>query len=166
MSMIIDGTNGLTFNNATTQASAGNVLQVVQATYATATSTSSTSFVDGGLSGTITPKFSTSKILVEVIHNGVGKGSQNVNNCAFFRLVKNGSTLYYIDEDVGFTGTTISQNVGSSAFSYLDSAGGTSPIVYSTQFANYNNGNIVWLNNYSLNAARTNSTMTLWEIAG
>ena len=32
MTMIIDGTNGLTFNNATTQASAGCVLQVVNAT--------------------------------------------------------------------------------------------------------------------------------------
>ena len=62
MSMIIDGTNGLTFNNATVQASAGQVLQVVNATYGTAASTSSASFVDSGMSATITPKFATSKI--------------------------------------------------------------------------------------------------------
>ena len=66
MTMIIDGTNGLTFNNATTQASAGQVLQVVQNIYASYSSTSSTSYVDSGLSASITPKFSTSKILVMV----------------------------------------------------------------------------------------------------
>ena len=45
MSLILDGTNGLTFNNATTQASAGVVLQVVNATTTTQVSTTSTSFV-------------------------------------------------------------------------------------------------------------------------
>jgi hypothetical protein len=64
MSMIIDGTNGLTFNNATVQASAGQVLQVVQAEYNTQVVIASTSFTDTGLSATITPKFATSKILV------------------------------------------------------------------------------------------------------
>ena len=65
MSMIIDGTNGLTFNNATTQASAGQVLQVVNASYGTTYfSTTSTSFVSTSLALTITPKFATSKILI------------------------------------------------------------------------------------------------------
>ena len=42
---------------------AGSVIQVVQNSYSTAVSTTSTSFVTSGLTATITPKFSTSKIL-------------------------------------------------------------------------------------------------------
>ena len=42
----------------------GKVLQVVNATYSTDTSTTSTSYVDTGLTATITPLFSTSKVLV------------------------------------------------------------------------------------------------------
>jgi hypothetical protein len=66
MSMIIDGTNGLTFNNATTQASAGSILQVVNGTTLTTTSSSSTSYVQTNLTASITPKFSTSKIAIYV----------------------------------------------------------------------------------------------------
>ena len=63
MALVLDGTNGLTFNNSTTQASAGVVLQVVNGTYSTQTSTVSTSYVTSGLTASITPKFATSKIL-------------------------------------------------------------------------------------------------------
>jgi len=64
MSMVIDGTNGLTFNNATTQNSGGKVLQVVNATYSTSTTTTSTTFVSTSFTATITPLFATSKILI------------------------------------------------------------------------------------------------------
>jgi hypothetical protein len=65
--MIIDGTNGLTFNNATTQASAGKVIQIVTAQTTTTYSTSSTSWTAAtNFAVTITPKFSTSTILVIV----------------------------------------------------------------------------------------------------
>jgi hypothetical protein len=67
MSLILDGTGGITFNNSTTQASAGQVLQVVSAQETSSTSTTSGSYVDmGTLSATITPKFATSKILVSL----------------------------------------------------------------------------------------------------
>jgi hypothetical protein len=64
MTFIVDGTNGLTFPNSTVQASAGNVLQVVQGTVATSTYTTSTTPVATGLTASITPKFATSKIMV------------------------------------------------------------------------------------------------------
>ena len=44
----------------------GKVLQVVNATYSTYTSTSSSTFADTGLTATITPTSATSKILVNV----------------------------------------------------------------------------------------------------
>jgi hypothetical protein len=141
-----------------------SVLQVVNAVYGTYTTLASSTYTDTGLTASITPKFATSKIVVQVTIAGAGKGSQNLNNALFLRLLRDGSTIYYMDETLGYTGTTISQN-SSSAFSYLDSPSTTSSIVYNIQMANYNNGSIVWINNYSANAGRTNSTLTLWEIA-
>ena len=44
----------------------GGIIQIVQATLDTKTSTTSTSYTDTGLSVSITPKFSTSKILITV----------------------------------------------------------------------------------------------------
>jgi len=68
MSLILDGTAGLTFNNSTVQASAGVVLQVVQATNTSSISTTSTTLISTSFSASITPKFSTSKIYV--VFNG------------------------------------------------------------------------------------------------
>jgi hypothetical protein len=64
MTTIIDGSAGITFPNSTVQASAGSVIQTFQATSTLFTSTTSTTVVTTNLLGTITPKFSTSKILV------------------------------------------------------------------------------------------------------
>jgi hypothetical protein len=69
MSVIIDGTNGVTFPNSTIQASAGVILQVVQYTSITNNSTTGSAYVAAGLTGTITPTSSTSKILVIVNQN-------------------------------------------------------------------------------------------------
>ena len=62
MTMIIDGTNGLTFNNNTVQASAGQVLQVVSTIKTDTFSTTSNGWTSvTNLSAIITPKFATSK---------------------------------------------------------------------------------------------------------
>ena len=45
---------------------AGHVIQVVSATYQTQATTTGTSFVDTGLTASITPKFSSSKVFVTV----------------------------------------------------------------------------------------------------
>ena len=55
----------------------GSVIQVVQGTYSTETSYSTSTLTDSGLTATITPKFATSKILVMVHQNGIGKDSGN-----------------------------------------------------------------------------------------
>ena len=69
----------------------GSVLQVVNATYSTETATTSTSFIDTGLSGSITPLYSTSKILVIATINGVGKdGSTQIA----FKLLRGSTSLF------------------------------------------------------------------------
>jgi hypothetical protein len=99
MSLILDGTGGITFNNATTQASAGQVLQVVNATYSTQINTTGATFIDTGLTASITPKFSTSKVLCIV--NMVGVGKDTTNTWASFKLVRGSTTIITFEAQAG-----------------------------------------------------------------
>ena len=65
----------------------GSVLQVVNATYSTYTTTSSSTFADTGLTATITPTSATSKILVLLNVNGVAKETGNTG-CALRLFTK------------------------------------------------------------------------------
>ena len=135
MTTIIDGTSGITFPNSTVQASAGQVLQVVNATYATATSTSSTSYVDSGLTASITPKFSTSKILAIVDLSGVAKGSTDAGLSA--QLVRGSTGIAEFSK--GWELYTASSSnpsflgIGSVSVNYLDSPSTTSLTTYKIQ---------------------------------
>ena len=159
MSMIIDGTNGLTFNNATTQVSAGVVLQVVSSTYSTQTSTSSNTYSDTGLTATITPKFTTSKILVIVNHGECQKDvGANLIRIKMI-LLRSGTQLAQFAADGLFTNSS-SVNSGSIGFNYLDSPATTSATTYKTQFASNGAYGTVYVQN-----SNTSSTITLMEIA-
>jgi hypothetical protein len=158
MSMIIDGTNGLTFNNSTTQASAGVVLQVVQASTTTGVNTASTSPVDSNLTATITPKFNTSKILISV-NQSLGKET-SATASALLNLVRGSSTLTNIAAYLAYTGTTTPFYGTTCAYQYLDSPATTSATTYKTQvYCNTAGGNALAQPNNSP------STITLMEIA-
>jgi hypothetical protein len=158
MSMIIDGTNGLTFPNSTTQASAGNVLQVVQGTYAIEVTNSTTTYADTGLTATITPKFSTSKILVIVEQSDVYAPT---TTGVKLQLLRSGSSIIVFGGYVVYN-TVGSIDVGTCSTTYLDSPATTSAIIYKTQFANrVNSGNASGVQN----GGAATSTITLMEIA-
>ena len=159
MSMIIDGTNGLTFNNSTVQASAGQVLQVVNATYSTSTSNSTLTYVDTGLTATITPKFSNSKILVLVNHTGLSKGSANGDSAINIRLLRSGTSIVTLASQLGYQNSATRLDF-SGFFSHVDSPATTSAITYKTQFANANTSASV-----SVQSSNDTATITLMEIA-
>jgi hypothetical protein len=158
--MVISGTNGLTFNNSTTQASAGQVLQVVSTTYSTAVSNSTTTFIDTGLTATITPKFSTSKVLVLVSHSTY-KGPANATNGCSIKLFRGATDLGRIIWAQGYT-NNISELYSQAAIQYLDSPATTSATAYKTQFANLATSALVSVQADSVGL----STITLMEIAG
>jgi hypothetical protein len=154
MAMIIDGTNGLTFNNSTVQASAGQVLQVVTGTYGSQVSTTSTTFTSTPLNASITPKFATSKILI------IYSGSIYINssgNTAF-------QTIYRNSTNIGGANGFCEINAGGSWFStsanYLDSPATTSSTTYTVYFRTTNSGNATFFGGDSLT-----NTITLLEIA-
>lgn len=158
MPTIIDGTAGITFPNSTVQASAGQVLQVVNATTTATTTNNTNTPADTGLSATITPKFATSKILVLVNQNGVEKNTNNTY--ALLRLVRNGTLVVAYENQLNYNGVGTTGS-SSSSISYLDSPASTSALTYKTQFSSgSNNAQII------VQASSSTSTITLMEIAG
>jgi hypothetical protein len=175
MTAIINGDSpSITFSDATTQATsavvsgkvpysilpAGSVLQVVSATYGTEVTNSTSTYADSGLTATITPKFSTSKILVLVNQNCVLKETNNTG--AQFKIVRNSTDILQFTNGASFTNNTNS-NTSSASAVYLDSPATTSATTYKTQFASQNNNAIVKI---QLFGSGSTSTITLMEIAG
>jgi len=161
MSLILDGTAGVTFPSGSgTQAAQSKVLQVVNATYSTATNTSSNSFVNTGLSASITPLFSTSKILVIVDQGGCFQNGGATNAQFKLQLIRGSTSVIVFDFGAGYSGTTAPINVGSISTNYLDSPATTSTLTYQTQFLSYSNSTPV-----TVQTNGTTSTITLMEIA-
>jgi len=186
----VAGTNTLTLPAATgtilTTASTGTVLQVVSSTLNTYTSIASSTYTATGLSVSITPKFSTSKILIIGHLNAMNPGQQGFYGALF----KNASVL---SGAVGSSsqsnaqlngasgGTTIASggSIGYGAVpylelpivvNYLDSPATTSATTYAI-YARTGSGGTVYIN-YQ-NSTTTNvdfgyyaSTITVMEIAG
>ena len=112
MTIKVDGINGLTFADNSTQnvtalnasnitsgtlgkarMATGSVLQVVNAQYSTSTTTNTSTFQDTGLTATITPTSATSKILVLVSNSCASTNSAGVNTVSYFQTVRGASTV-------------------------------------------------------------------------
>jgi len=140
----------------------GAVLQVVNFSVNATVSSSTSTYIDSGITATITPKFATSKILIIADATGLYKGT---NNAAIgLKLVRNSTDLLVFEALAGYTNTTTNNAVGGSGVSYLDSPATTSSTTYKVQLASLTNNAIVYVNqNYT---GVGNSTITLMEIAG
>jgi hypothetical protein len=138
---------------------AGSVLQVVNATVTGQLEASFSSATDLGLSATITPQFSSSKILVLV----------NCSSCTIrtgstfwhMNLLRGSTNLIYIADYIGING---SGTVTSPNTSYLDSPATTSATTYKIQGIRASGSNSC-IFNYQDNTYPSYSTMTLLEIA-
>ena len=143
--------------------SPGHVLQVVQGSNTTQLITTSTSYVDSGLSASITPSSTSSKILVIVSHPTCEKRIDDAYNSINFRLLR-GSTVISSDPiayGIGQTATTALNLMFSVSFNYLDSPSTTSAITYKTQIHNSaGTGEI------KVQRSGAPSTITLIEVAG
>ena len=136
---------------------AGAVLQVVNATYSTETTTTSSTFVDVGLSASITPTASTSKILVMLSSNGL---SNNAGNTGLSIQVLRGASVIFTT-DIGAAYQTADNDSAGSSGNYLDSPATTSSTTYKVQFKRYTGAGTSKINHYG-----TTSFLTLLEIAG
>ena len=140
------------------------VLQVVSATYATATTIATGTLTDTGLSLSITPTSATSKILIMVAQQ-VSHSRNGSESGVALRLMRDATVTYDISTG-GFRGfyigsTSISQGglQGVINFNYLDNPATTSSITYKTQGRVYDassSGTSSWNN--------VTSVITLMEI--
>jgi hypothetical protein len=153
--------SGTTVKTTVSDIRSGGVLQVVNATYSTQTLSTSSTYADTGLTASITPKFSTSKILVLVNQNGLSKkGTSSAFNALNMQLLRGTTVLAKIAGGYGYTGTLLENATGQCSTSYLDSPATTSSTTYKTQFAaDQNVDGVLVQNNSSV------STITLLEIA-
>lgn len=154
----------------------GTVLQVVQVVKTDTFSTTSASFVDvTGLSASITPTSTTSKILVtvQVVHGTANAAVQQ------FRLTRGGSAIAVGASAGSRTPTTFAgyygasdyiSHLASSIVSYLDSPASTSSQTYTVQ-TKVQGTNTQYINRSNADAdnndygTRSISTITITEIA-
>jgi hypothetical protein len=140
----------------------GKVLQLIQASYSTATTISSTSMTDTGLSLSITPTLATSKILVLVSQQSEIYRAANEQGHSM-RIMRDATEVYATGSTntAGYIYAVGATQVALDAYttlSYLDSPATTSAITYKTQGRVQSAGTVVYQNNDAV------STITLMEI--
>jgi hypothetical protein len=141
------GTNGhvLTADSTTATglkwaaaAGGGKVLQVVQVSYTTETTISSTTLTDTGLSASITPSATSSKILVIVSQSYYNQATSGTNLGSGLNLYRGATAIQsmqqfaqgYLQLDGTSNGKQLS---GYTSLTYLDSPSTTSSTTYKTQ---------------------------------
>jgi hypothetical protein len=131
------------------------VIQVVSANLSTSISTTSGSYVTTGLTASITPQNTTSKILVMVSGANIYNGSAAVIT-TIYRGATNLGTGDLSSLGIWYAGT----GQGGIVMQYLDSPATTSSTTYTVYFAANGGGTAIFSNQNTL------SSITLLEISG
>jgi len=140
----------------------GKVLQVVQGTLAGdfgATYTSSTSYIDTGLSASITPTTSGNKILIFVSYRPKIQAPTGNDLLAYANLAENGTSIHELrlqDDNLGKLGDTVYKGFHI-PMNVLRTTSSTATLTYKVQAACGNSG--VYYHKFE------DSTITLMEIA-
>lgn len=145
---------------AATTPTNGTVLQVVSANYSTETSSTSTSWVTTGLSASITPKSTTSKVFISATIGAESENSTNGVSFSLFRGTVSGTNLGNSTQGFGALYSSGGRVLSTMSMTYLDSPSTTSPQTY-TAGMYASTGARVYAQRFS-----AVSTITLMEIAG
>jgi hypothetical protein len=152
--IITTGTTGQVIDSGALPA--GTVLQVVNATSTSDQSTTSTSYSSTGLSASITPKFSTSKILVMLSACGGKNGSSGGS----VQIWRGGSSICLVGDNLGFDSTSNNTNQPMIVQNYLDSPATTSSTTYTIYFRSNSSGQT-----FKFGVSSAVQSLTLMEIA-
>ena len=136
-----------------------HVIQVVNSTYSTQTNSSSSTFLDTGLTASITPSSSTSKILV-IAQVSSCFTTTNTNTEMDVNLLRDATQIIASMGGRGGNSSTGGDAIGTVGCAFLDSPATTSATVYKCQFKSTQNNATA-----SVQLGGTTSTMTLMEIA-
>lgn len=151
-------TNTLTAAQMNDLRGAFRVLQVLNFSTDTTATNATLGLADSGVTLTITPQSTSSKVLVFVHMNGL-KVPATLTGC-YFRLLRGTTTLSNFGVFHGYTTSSTDTNIHGGSCSYLDSPATTSATTYKVQFARNGGSGTVEIQN---NNAR--SDITLMEIS-
>jgi hypothetical protein len=132
--------------------SSGKVLQVVNSTYDTQVS----SVGDTGLTASITPSSTSSKVLVFVSQNGCARAAHSAGGIVLI-LYRASTILCRFEEQISLAGSSAFITSSASSTTFLDSPSSTSSVTYKTTMGSTSGGMYVQY-------ASAKSTMTLMEI--
>ena len=153
----------------------GGIIQVKMGTFTDRFNTTSSTMVDTGLSVSITPKFATSKILVNVSLGSFANGTALKR--AFMNIVRDSTNVIVGDADTGHEVTACVNTRASGyasgtqipvSFMVLDSPATTSSVTYKVQASRGTDSGTVYLNypesddSYGANTA---STIVVMEVS-
>ena len=173
LDLTVPGTASATLD---TLGRAGNILQVIQAVKTdTATTTSENTFVDTGLSVSITPSSASNKILVTANLNFSAGDMQNIA----WRLVRGSTDLYMGDAASNRTRASGAVRVSTNQDAehqnctsvFLDSPNTTSATTYKVQWCRTYSTSTIYMNRASEDTdnddrTRVPSSITVQEVAG
>ena len=147
------------FTGTVTGAGGGKVLQVVTGGHSTQVDSSSSTFANTGVSASITPSATSSKILVCIQINGVYKDGSNQSGVGI--RAKRDSTVILTLADRAAGDNTIVNSIGTVGGDILDSPSTTSAITYNVEFRATGNSATAYVQVYNVT-----SSIVLIEIAG
>lgn len=146
------------FTGTITGAGGGKLLQVLNSVSSTEIVHTNNSWTTAGISLSITPSATTSKILIICCMTGVGKASSNTY--AQLRLLRDSTTIVAnFEERGGATGGTDANKIGGVSTTFLDTPSSTSALNYNVQVASGGNSSYAQVGN-----SNSKSTITLMEI--
>jgi len=140
--------------------SGNTVIQVVQATSTSLTSTTSSTLSSTGVSASITPQSTTSKILC-ILNLPIFFASSG--NSAAAQINRNSGAATSGQVDYYSSGASIAGNIN---IVWLDSPATTSSTTYVANFASMNNSSTITINKDWNSANNGQTTLTLLEISG
>jgi hypothetical protein len=140
---------------------ADSILQIVQGSTSTQTNMGSTSYADTGLSASITPSSTSSKVLIIINQYYTFRTTTTASRTAYFRLLGATELVQQLYNKEQQDNASEDREGKIASFNYLDSPSTTSAITYKTQFRLSGTTADLYAQHQG-----TTSFITLMEIAG
>ena len=142
----------------------GKIAQIIQGTHATEVENTTITYADTGLTATITPSSTSSKILI-LVSQSVNVLGDNQACGGAVRLMRGATVITGGDQRfevfISATGATASNIYTRVPIIFLDTPSSTSALTYKTQSARYQSGDAIQTSPFSIE-----STITLIEVLG
>ena len=142
----------------------GKIAQIIQGTHATEVENTTITYADTGLTATITPSSTSSKILI-LVSQSVNVLGDNQSCGGAVRLMRGATVITGGDQRfevfISATGATASNIYTRVPIIFLDTPSSTSALTYKTQSARYQSGDAIQTSPFSIE-----STITLIEVLG